>query len=88
MNYVFTEHLEFEMKRRGLTVEIVESVLKNPEQKWDLRKGRRVLQSRITMDDPEKLYLIRVFLDIDREPFEVVTVYRTSKIAKYWRDEG
>ncbi len=31
--------------------------------------------------------LIRVVLDIDREPSEVVTVYRTSKIEKYWRNE-
>ena len=85
---MFTAHLEFEMKRRDTTAEIVEAVLKNPEQEWELRKGRRVLQSRITMDDSEKTYLIRVFVDIDREPFEVVTVYRTSKIEKYWRSEG
>lgn len=30
---------------------------------------------------------MRVFVDVDREPAEVVTVYRTSKIAKYWRAE-
>jgi hypothetical protein len=29
----------------------------------------------------------KVFVDIDREPAEVVTAYRTSKIAKYWRPE-
>jgi len=28
-------------------------------------------------------YLMRVFVDIDRDPAEVVTVYRTSKIGKY-----
>ena len=66
MNCVFTAHLEFEMKRRGLTAEMVESVLKNPEQQWELRKGRRVFPSRITMGDPETTYLIRVFVDIDR----------------------
>jgi len=30
-------------------------------------------------------YLVRVFLDVDRRPPDVVTVYRTSKIAQYWR---
>ncbi|GAG48402.1 unnamed protein product, partial [marine sediment metagenome] len=29
-------------------------------------------------------YLIRVFVDGDRKPAEVVTAYRTSKIDKYW----
>jgi hypothetical protein len=32
-------------------------------------------------------FLLRVFIDIDRTPMEVVTVYRTSKIDKYWRVE-
>jgi hypothetical protein len=34
-----------------------------------------------------KRYLVRVFVDVDRSPAEVVTVYRTSKIEKYWRSE-
>ena len=33
-------------------------------------------------------YLVRVFVDIDRDPAELVTVYRTSKIGKYWRTES
>jgi hypothetical protein len=36
------------------------------------------------MGAPEKAYLVRVFVDVDRQPAEVVTVYRTSKIYKYW----
>jgi len=28
-------------------------------------------------------YLVRVFVDVDRTPEEVVTAYRTSKIEKY-----
>jgi hypothetical protein len=31
------------------------------------------------------LYLIRVLVDVDRRPAEVVTVYRTGRIEKYWR---
>ena len=30
-------------------------------------------------------FLVRVFADLDQDPPEVVTVYRTSQIAKYWR---
>jgi hypothetical protein len=42
-----------------------------------------VLQSRIAFAG--KTYLLRVFVDIDRDPAEIVTVYRTSRIAKYWK---
>jgi len=33
----------------------------------------------------DRIYLIRAFVDVNRDPAEVVTVYRTSRIAKYWR---
>ena len=31
------------------------------------------------------IYLVRVFVDVDRIPAEVVTAYRTSKIEEYGR---
>ena len=81
-DYVITDHATFEMKRRGISIELVQRVLENPEQRLAIRKGREVFQSRIHMG--EKHYVVRVFVDIDRTPPEVVTVYRTSKIDKYW----
>jgi hypothetical protein len=33
------------------------------------------------------MFLLRVFVDVDRQPLEVVTAYRTSKIEKYWRNQ-
>lgn len=86
MKVNFTSHAIFEMKRRYLSEELIRRVIEHPEQHWEIRKGRFVYQTRVKMDIPEKDYLVRVFLDTDREPPEVVTAYRTSKIEKYWRD--
>lgn len=86
LDYVVTPHAELEMKRRGINRNAVESIIKNPEQRINVRKGRIVLQSRISMDVPEKTYLVRVFVDMDRFPAEVITVYKTSKISKYWKE--
>jgi hypothetical protein len=47
-----------------------------------VRRGRVVLQSRITLGAPSREYLVRVFVDVDRRPADVITVYLTSKIAK------
>lgn len=87
-NYVITEHAAFELERRGLADEIVRQVLSGPGQQVDVRPGRIVLQSRLTLGRPAKEYLVRVFVDIDRDPAEIVTAYRTSKIAKYWQEES
>jgi hypothetical protein len=37
---------------------------------------------------PSRTFLIRVFVDIDRRPAEVVTAYRTSKVSKYWEERS
>ena len=84
---VFTDHALFEMKHRGLPREIIEKIITEPEQQWEVRKGRMVLQSRIPFGDTAEIYLVRVFMDIDRNPPEIVTAYKTSKIEKYWRGE-
>ena len=86
-DYVISEHALFEMKRRGLSEELVRSVMSSPEQRMDARPGRVVLKSRIPMGEPAKPYLLRVFLDVDRRPAPVVTVYRTGKISKYWKEQ-
>lgn len=74
------------MKRRGIREEIVRDVLRSPGQRFDVRSGRIVLQSKLVDESKGKEYVIRVFVDIDREPPEVVTVYRTTKIVKYWKE--
>ena len=85
--YVITPHAAFEIERRGLDQEAVRSVLAAPQQRLDVRPGRVVVQSRVPLGEPANIYLIRVFVDVDRAPAEVVTVYRTNKIAKYWEEE-
>jgi hypothetical protein len=83
--YVITPHAAFEIARRGLAEETIRAVLAAPEQRLRVRPGREVLQSRLALSPGGKMYLVRVFVDLDRQPAEVVTAYRTSKIGKYWR---
>ena len=86
-DFVISDHAVMELERRGLSEDMIRRVLADPDQGEDVRAGRIVLQSRMDMGQLAKAYLIRVFVDIDRRPAEVVTAYRTSKISKYWREE-
>jgi hypothetical protein len=84
-SFRLTDHARTEMIRRQLTEDDIAEVLQKPEQIEMIRPGRIVCQSRIKTDEHSKEYLLRVFVDIDRIPPDVVTVYRTSKVEKYWR---
>ena len=83
--YRLRDHAQTEMARRRISVVDVTHVLAAPEQMEVVRPGRVVYQARVTWGATSTTYLLRVFIDIDRQPPDVVTVYRTSKIAKYWK---
>jgi hypothetical protein len=86
--YRLTDHARLEMARRQISGAEVTRVLASPEQTELVREGRAVYQSRITSGESSKPYVLRVFVDIDREPPAVVTIYRSSKVQKYWRTDS
>jgi len=75
----------FQMERRRLSEEIVREVLAAPQQRLSVLGGREVFQSQMTIGG--RRYLVRVIVDLYKNPPEVVTVYRTSKISRYWRNQ-
>lgn len=85
--YRLSDHAQFEMRRRQIEESTVADVLRSPGQTETVRPGRAVYQSRLEVGDPPATYVLRVFVDTDPELAEVVTVYRTSKVQKYWRSE-
>jgi Domain of unknown function (DUF4258) len=85
--YRLTDHARLEMTRRQISEAEVESVLAAPEQTECVREGRAVDQSWVESGKPAKTDLLRVVVDVDRQLAEVVTVYRSSKVPKYWRGE-
>ncbi len=86
--YRLTNHARFEMERRGISEAEIAQVLSAPDQVDLVRPGRAVYQSRMGFGESRQTYLLRIFVDIDREPAEVVTAYRTSRIDRYWKSES
>lgn len=72
-----TNHAREQMARRGITDADVMGVLRYPLQVIEVRSGRVVAQGMHAGQ------LLRAFVDVDRAPPLVVTVYLTSKIDKY-----
>ncbi|MGH7477726.1 MAG: DUF4258 domain-containing protein [Longimicrobiales bacterium] len=84
-DYIFNAHALEAMSRRRITRELVERVLAGPEQRVPSHAGRTVLQSRVELAG--KLYLVRVVVALEKWPPQVITVYRTRRIARYWKPE-
>jgi len=81
---VFSPHAQTEMTRRGIAEAEVRAALSGPARQAAVRPGRIVLTALHEGAPGGRAYVLRVFVDIDRSPQVVVTVYRSSKIGKYW----
>ncbi len=81
-DFSISNHAKEQMEFRGVSLEVVMSVLTNPQQILT-EEGKKVYQSIINFEK-ERSYLVRVIVNIDKEPNNVITVYRTSKIEKYY----
>jgi len=86
MEFRLSRHAEEEMTRRRIPRALVDSVLERPHQRLPQAGAKEILQSRVEAEDG-RIYLVRAVVATDREPPLVITVYRTTKIGKYWRPE-
>ena len=84
MIYVFSMHALEQMKTRAISKEIVEKILAKPDQ-ISTHEDLAVFQGLEKGD--KTLFLIRVFVNMRKTPNVVVTVYRTSKIDKYYESK-
>ena len=84
MEFKLSRHAREEMERRGISQSMLESVLENPQQVIDEVRGKKIYQSQVDIGGG-KIYLLRAVVFEEADPPLVITVYRTSKIAKYWR---
>jgi len=84
MKFTFSKHALQECDRRGIPLDIAQSVLSNPQQIIPEKFSRQVYQSQIVFEK-DRTFLLRIVVDTRVKPYMVITVYRTSKIDKYWR---
>jgi hypothetical protein len=80
-----TDHARQQALLRGLDIATVLLVAQRPEQVLPLTPGRKVRQSRVLLPGARRVYLVRVVVDTTQFPEAVITTYRTSRLAKYWR---
>jgi hypothetical protein len=81
MRFKYSNHGLEQIQNRQLDKAIVDDVLNHPEKQLTDETGLKVYHK--TLQENDKYYLYRVFVNHDKKPPLVVTVYKTSKIEKY-----
>ena len=84
MSYRLSRHAEEEARLRQIPRELLDSLLNAPQQIVPAHGGKKAYQSQFDLGGG-KVFLVRAIVDDIVSPAVVVTVYRTTKIGKYWR---
>ncbi len=84
MRISITSHAKFEAKRRNIPEELIKSTIEEPEQQIPSKKERIIFHQRYYDRIEDKEMLLRVIGKKEAREFVVITVYKTSKIEKYW----
>ena len=83
MRIRYSKHAEEQLKERHLSKRMVSNVLLKPQQILPGKKLRKIAQSIVKLEGLD--FLIRVIYEEKGKDLEVLTVYKTTKIEKYWR---
>ncbi len=84
MTFQLSRYAREEMQRRAIPSHLLDRVLQNPQQVVLLPDGKKAYQSQVDFGGG-RIFLLRAIVAEDVDPALVVTVYRTSKISKYWK---
>jgi hypothetical protein len=84
MNFVFSKHAEEQLIRRSLDRNRIESVVLDPEQILENENDADITIFQSIVKEDGKLFLYRVFMNTKLLPNVIVTLYRTTKIEKYY----
>ena len=80
-NYIFSKHALEKIEERGIPMHVVIAVMNNLENL--IVEEEMAIHQAIVNFEGEGEYLVRVFVNTNKQPPVVVTVYRTSKLNKY-----
>ena len=87
MDFVFSKHAEEQMQRRGINRKDVETVVLRPDQTLTDYENKDITVFQSLIKENGRMFLLRVFVNTSKLPNIIVTLYRTTKIQKYYESE-
>ena len=85
--FIFSNHAKEQMIRRVINYDIALSVVYHPDQIITDDKNPVMVIYQSLIKENEQLFLYRVFVNRDKQPNVIVTLYKTTKISKYYESK-
>jgi hypothetical protein len=87
MDFIFSKHAQEQMRRRNINREHVLSTVLQPEQVIVDDENTEIIICQSLIKEDGQMFLLRVFINKDKSPNVIVTLYKTTKILKYYESK-
>jgi len=84
MELILSKHASEQMSRRGINYESVLKVVSQPDQIIVDNEDPTTVIYQSLIEEDNRFFLLRVFINRDKQPNVIVTLYKTTKISKYY----
>jgi len=84
MQFNLSKHAQEELIKRNIPLQVLQFILNEPSQ--IIQEKKLTIYQGLFTGYNGKTYLLKVFVNPNLEPVKVITIYKTSKISKYWRN--
>ena len=84
MKFEYSKHAEEQMLLRNIKREDVEKAIKFPDQILSDENDLYVKIYQYLLKENSQMFLLRIFVNISKSPNKIVTLYKTTKISKYY----
>jgi len=84
MDFLLSRHVKEQMERREIPEDLVMEVLRSPDQVISYEQYK-VYQKVFSLGQGQ--FLLRAFINDTKEPPILITVYKTSKLSKYYENK-
>ena len=84
MDIIFSEHAREQMSRRGINYRTVLMVVSQPDQTIVDHEEPTIIIYQSLIKEDNQMFLLRVFVNREKQPNMIITLYKTTKISKYY----
>ena len=84
MDIIFSKHAYEQLIKRHINHETVLSVVSQPDQMIEDDEDPAIVICQSLIKEDKQMFLLRVFVNKDIQPNVIVTLYKTTKISKYY----
>jgi len=87
MDLIFSKHAQEQMNRRNIDRETVLSTVSQPDQTILDDEDPAIVICQSIIKEDNQMFLLRIFVNKNKRPNVVVTLYKTTKISKYYESK-